>query len=341
MDIYSFINSPDISEYCRKIKKAWTPFEMAVIIGISKRSMAEKLTAWRELIKDYPDMPTPEGYHHNSYPSLHKKLKEAIAYEELYAKRAYEILKKTDPDALYAYKIGENDWESVFTDFDLAFSDMQNRYERREAPAIEIMKFYLNDPDNHKGKVEACLDYDGNLISIDVCASEELLKKWFPNGDYRASLLFREDFYVIIPTPFKRGDILTIKNYVMGKEPIIFVLESIDYENPKARDRRLHYQGDRTDMTASGYFMYGDGVLTQELITPYSGCEYYRGNLEGEDRLLQYVSWYLRDEIALPALLMMQSRIMLKHHIETVLNPNQWYFPKEHIIADGQVEHEN
>lgn len=92
MDIYSFINSPDISEYCRKIKKAWTPFEMAVIIGISKRSMAEKLTAWRELIKDYPDMPTLEGYHHKSYPSLHKKLKKAIAYEEVYAKRAYEIL---------------------------------------------------------------------------------------------------------------------------------------------------------------------------------------------------------------------------------------------------------
>lgn len=291
MDIYSFINSPDISGYCQKIQKTWTPFEMAVIIGISKRSMAEKLTAWRELIKDYPDMPTPEGYHHKSYPSLHKKLKEAIAYEEVYAKRAYEILKKTDPD-------------------------------------------------NHKGKVEACLDYDGNLISIDVCASEELLKKWFPNGDYRANLLFRDDFYVIIPTPFKRGDILTIKNYVMGKEPIIFVLESIDYENPKAWERRLHYQGDRTDMTASGYFMYGDGVLTQELITPYSDCEYYRGNLEGEDRLLQYVSWYLRDKIALPALLMMQSRIMLKHHIETVLNPCQWYFPKEHIIADGQVEHE-
>lgn len=152
MDIYSFINSPDISGYCQKIQKTWTPFEMAVIIGISKRSMAEKLTAWRELIKDYPDMPTPEGYHHKSYPSLHKKLKEAIAYEEVYAKRAYEILKKTDPDALYTYKISENDWESVFTDFDLAFSDMQNCYERGEAPCNRNHEILFERSGQSQGK---------------------------------------------------------------------------------------------------------------------------------------------------------------------------------------------
>lgn len=340
MDIYSFINSLDISEYCRKIKKIWTPFEMAVIIGISKRPMSEKLTAWRWLIMDYPYMSTPEGYHHESYPSLHKKLEQAIAYEEVYEKRAFAVLKQHDRDAVYSYKIDGSDWKSVFTDFDLAFSYIKNHYECEEAHTIQVKKFFLNDADNKKGGIQACLDYDGSLISIDIYASEELREKWFSDVAYGASLIFSDDFYVIIPTPFKRGDILTIKNYFMGKEPIIFVLNSIDYDDPKANEKRLRYEGDSTDMTAGGYFMGGDGILTQELIIPYSDCEYYRGKLEGENRLLQYISWYLRDEIALPALLIMCSRIMLEHHIDTALNPCQWAFPKEHIIADGQVAHE-
>ena len=33
MDIYSYINSRDVAEYCREIGKVWTQFEMAVIIA--------------------------------------------------------------------------------------------------------------------------------------------------------------------------------------------------------------------------------------------------------------------------------------------------------------------
>ena len=64
MDIYGFINSRDVAAHCREINKVWTPFEMAVIIGRSDKTMSEKHAAWRELITDYPDMPTVENMHY-------------------------------------------------------------------------------------------------------------------------------------------------------------------------------------------------------------------------------------------------------------------------------------
>lgn len=89
-----------------------------------------------------PDMSTPEGYHHESYPSLHKKLEQAIAYEEVYDKRAFAVLKQHDRDAVYSYKIDGSDWKSVFSDFDLAFSYIKNYYECEEAHTIQVKKIF-------------------------------------------------------------------------------------------------------------------------------------------------------------------------------------------------------
>ena len=82
MNIYDFLNSRDVAAYCREINKTWNPFEMAVIIGRSRCTMAEKHKAWCELINEYPDMPTPENTHYESCGSLHKKLAETMDYEK-------------------------------------------------------------------------------------------------------------------------------------------------------------------------------------------------------------------------------------------------------------------
>ena len=62
--------------------------------------MADKHKAWRELITDYPDMPTPKNPHYDSSNSLHRKLTETIAYQE----RALEFFMAQDPGAVYMYK---------------------------------------------------------------------------------------------------------------------------------------------------------------------------------------------------------------------------------------------
>ena len=78
MDIYSFINSKDIAEHCRKLNKTWNTYEMAVIIGRSKRPLSERRDAWRELIKNFPNMPTHLDRHDCKYDSIHQELIEIL-----------------------------------------------------------------------------------------------------------------------------------------------------------------------------------------------------------------------------------------------------------------------
>ena len=102
MDIYSYFNSKDVAAHCREIGKEWTAFEMAVIILRSDRPMTDKHAAWRELISDYPDMPTPKCTEYKSFDSLHRKLTEVIDYEE----SALALLKKPEQGAVYRYEAG-------------------------------------------------------------------------------------------------------------------------------------------------------------------------------------------------------------------------------------------
>ena len=343
MDIYSFLNSSDIAAHCREINHTWNPFDMAVIIGISYRPMDEKHTAWRELMADYPDMPTPRGLHHESYPSLHEKLEEAIAYEMLYRTQSQAIFKQAEQGAVYVYAIDEyNREKSVFTNLESLFADVYKNFEREEVQSIRVIKSNLDDGDNDKGTITARLDYDGNIADVDVSASEDLRAKWFPNVNYDSSRMFSDDFYVIIPTPFKRGDILTHNNtpWQLG-EKSVFVLDNIGHDNPKTLERRLRYDGDITDMCGRRYFVYDDGTLCEDNELCYDRLEYYRGKLEGKDRLLQYVSWYLKDVIALTPLMLMQCRVVSQQQLNASFDLIGWAYPKEHIIADGQADHIN
>ena len=105
MDIYSFINSRDVAEHCRKIGKEWTAFEMAVIITKSSRSMPERNDAFQEIVSNYPDMPTPRDTWTDSRPSLHLELKKVIEWE----KRVFEVFEQPEIGAIYQYTA----WDSV------------------------------------------------------------------------------------------------------------------------------------------------------------------------------------------------------------------------------------
>ena len=60
---------------------------------------------------------------------------------------------------------------------------------------------------------------------------------------------------------------------------------------------------------ARGLFVDGDGTLYGDIFDYYENCEYYKGKLEEQRRLLHYVSLFIKNEIGLPKLLNMQCRI--------------------------------
>jgi hypothetical protein len=339
MDIYDYINSRDVAAYCREINKTWNTFEMAVIIGRSERPMLEKHAAWRELIADYPDMPTQKNIHHDSYDSVHKKLAEVIEYEE----RALELFKTSEQGAVYAYRLWGDDrhFNSVYTDFGKAFSTMKEYYEREEVSQVVVEKIYLNA----KGSIEVVFDYDGNPTkSPTVCCEEQTHAEWFPDidmtgwCDYR---MFDDVFYIDIPAPFKRGDILIQTNSLLSKDKI-FVLEYLDRDNEKMLAKCLSGEMcDGTDLVGWGLYVGDDGLLYADHAHDHDCFEYYTRELTGKQRLLKYVSLYYKNEIALPALLTLQCRLMLEKQLHNDLRLDFYGLGiTQDIIQKEQTEHE-
>lgn len=218
MDIYNFIRSHDVADYCRKINKTWNTFEMAIIIGHSYFSADKKREAWRELIANYPDMTTIPNRHKDNFNSIHEELTTKI-----------------------------------------------NSADKKMA------------------------------------------------GDYY------EFVYVDIPTPFKRGDIL-IKRYNKNDTSDVFVLDWIDSDYPEQIEKNLKKYGcDSYISEGSGLFVGNDGILYSDHTHNNDCYEYYRGKLEGNQKLLHYVSLFINDKIGLPALLIMQCRIFLEHQLNNNL----------------------
>lgn len=333
MDIYRFINSPDVAQHCRNIGKTWNAFEMAVIIGRSHCTIAEKHKGWRELMADYPDMPTPENLHCESYPSLHEKIKETIVYEE----RALASFQKAEPDAVYRYMVRRHDEErhseAVFVRLEKAFADARSNWERDEIPGITIYKNYLRDKDS---RIEVWMDYDGNPYDLTVYGSS---KECFDIPCPDDMIFFEWMFYIDIPIPFKRGDILTIRSpYGSKREQIVFVLDQTTREDRLEQRLQGKLFSDGSDMMGWGLAALDNGLLYLSEVNGYDSFVYYQGALKENNRLLHYVHLFLKEEIRLPELLTMQGRILMEHQLVNHfrMDTHDCYI-SEHQLAENRL----
>ena len=327
MDIYSFINSHDIAAHCREIGKVWTPFEMAVMIDGSRRPIAEKNTAWRELISDYPDVSSPEIYEVDSFDSLHKKLEGIINdYECL-----LEKFKEPEAGAIYRY----NDWSGYYRDPDHVLDNFETAVSEAmeycdswgdEAQVFRMTKSFIND----KAVMTALFNHEGNLVNIYSSHKQSGLFPHICNGG-RAF-----DADVSIPLPFKRGDILTYnKNWDREDADIIFVLDSFDRDDPKWLEKVSRGELKSDDAAVHGFSVCEHSGYLECYESSYNinHLEYYREKLKENHRLLHYVSLYLKDELRLPELLAMQSRIILENQLE-----NNIFQEEKHSFASFENE---
>ena len=322
VNVYDFIRSRDVAEHCRKTGRVWNTFEMAAIIARSLHPMDEKHEAWRALIARHSDMPAPPNVHRTRFDSLHKKLAAIIDYEE----RAVALFKKPEPGAVYRYRVNwRGDYrysDCVFSTHGKAFADAKKRWEGDEIDGgIWVEKLFADDA-AEEYRTGAMLDHDGNFYELTFCGmKEEAHSRLFPGipFDDCGGYVLSDDFYMDIPTPFKRSDILTFsagRTRLRGKSPA-FVLDHLERDDPKLLDRALRGEMfDGSDLTGWGFYVDDSGTLYGDHFHDHDDLEYYRGKLEGKDRLLHYVGLYLKEEITLPALLTMQCRLMLERQLD-------------------------
>ena len=335
MDIYNFLNSGDIAEYCRRILKTWNPLEMALIISHSKRSVLDKHGAWRKLISDYPDMPVPpvpECGINSGFESLHKIILTQIDYEERILRNFMEQI----PGAVYQHRTTwHHEWRysgSVYTSFEKAWASVMDSWERDEVSKILVEKILPDD----EGHITVYFDYDQNIFDIDVWSPCEIAG----SNDSEVTYFFENMCCADIPVPFQAGDVLTIPKKLKWEDDQIFVLKPPDERAKKryAKMKELPYYEYSDVNTDWGYVVSDAGILYGDHIGRADCFEYYRGKYKGPARLLHYVSLYLKGELDLPEILTMQGRIFLESQLDQKLDyQNHGCFIPDDLLAENQL----
>ena len=311
-DLYSFIPSRDISDYCRDLKHIFTPVEMAKIIYMSKKPLAVRHKAWQEIIKTQPDMNLTEytGTKHKRtvYNSLHQFLKDYMKIEN----KLVANLKTAEPGAVYSYNLyyaaDRNNFQYR------AVSDYAGPYSTFETVTKSLRAEMKNHDGEQWGRIE-CIYINkrwcdtGKYLSVSVGASGEILadinysdhkarKKLLGNKDSEIITTF-DDIDLYMPIPFQKGDILARTD----NEPFILVNDGYDHMKTNGEGVRMVKAFSNVCTTMYSYKMHENGHVYWDWWAFTPDLEYYRDKLTGMNRALKAISSYMKGKI--PAILMM------------------------------------
>lgn len=312
---YEFINSRDIREYLREKEYPVDSLQCAYLVWQSKRNtLKEKHAAWQEIIDTMPDMPVPESSWCAGWNSLHGMLRDYMAMEDKFLKRFQE----KEERAFYTYAWQEDgfDWsrEEFFTQdfavcFEAALADCGEYGDR-----FRITKRYFESGRN--SHITADFSKDGSTLCIDIsfCPRRDETAPDEPCCTEEEEDLLVESFegmWFDIPIPFRKGDIVC---GCFGGEP--FVLEdTVPWSRRERGSKRT--DGDYTGMLSCGVrFNADEGYLTDHEGPFYLDLEYYRGELNSGQRVLEAYSRHLRGELDTYRLMQFQRLACAESEVE-------------------------
>ena len=332
MDIYSFVNSKDISEHLRKIKYGFTPLETAWLIYQCKRlTFNEKKEAWNEVISTMPDCEVPERYNCHGWKSLHDFLTKYMAKIDKEEANFY----KGDPkkDYIYTYSFLYKDDASWTEQFETVFSSYEKCFKafREDADDLDdtyadgntgVIKYRICRRRMNDTGLGMALEFNGNGQLMEVLYNTERTEE-----DYEVINSSFAGLWFTFPTPFEKGDILwepKTKGLINWDCDGGFVLDGMSTWNPK---EMIVETGDNSDMRGYGFFVNPDGTVYHEVSTNYMDLEYYKGPYKKNERILPTLSKFIKGEISVDLLMCAYRRILLDIAADDVMLKN-WYSPK-------------
>ena len=303
MDIYEFFNSRDIAEHCRKINYKPTATEAAYIIYFSERhTLNQKHNAWQELIDTMPDeeLPPSKWKGGRKETQLHSFLKAYIETERKYINEFFQ----NDAGYIYDYEtyrtpgdwngFGDEFYDNLQTCLKAAKDDISE-----DTYGVRVTKRKLYSKPRKDGWDEAKVVFNARMEILDIEGSRLDFETYKEDG-FNA-------MYFFIPTPFERGDIVTVSRVCENENPSKFVLLDMPQWQTDHRGRSKQWyfnmlaenSGDWTDMQTGIYDVDDDGNIFWNHGPNYMCLEYFKGELEGKENILQSLSSYLKNKIDL------------------------------------------
>ena len=116
-----------------------------------------------------------------------------------------------------------------------------------------------------------------------------------------------DEMYFFIPTPFERGDLVTVNRVCKSEKPRKYVLADMPQWETNSRGHSMQWYfdmltengGDWTDMQTGVYEIDDDGDIFWDHGPNYMYLEYFRDELNGKENILRALSSYLKNKIDL------------------------------------------
>ena len=293
MDIYEFINSPDVANHCRQIGHVFTATEFAYFIWRSNHHpLVEKHQAWQEIIDTMPD----EDFYEGCYEPLHRFLKIHMKEQRLFLKRFV----KGNGKYIYTYSILCEDDENychdgIFYDnyqpcFDSLKSIVNGKFSW-DIQSVKIERYPLHSTrTRNTGNMECeSITMNRQLTVMDIQPVERYYNADNPRFYLNAEPVFQE-MCVGISSPFKTGDIVCDVHSGRNKP---LVVEGYTLGRPNNPDRNgLDYMFRMLDV----WMQDDDGYTYKNLGKDYLDYAYYQGKLVGYQEKLQEISKSLTEK---------------------------------------------
>lgn len=292
-------------------------------------SINEKISAYKELITDYPDMKLIKKYRPENYDTV----KEMVQGEIERIENLVNILKTDEQDVIYTYNYyckniydngiieGKNEYRDVYKTLkevkDVIQKDIEED-EEKEILSFAIRKRKISNTKNeYEIRAEYLLDENRNLKLVNIY-------------DFESEYLDISMICLNIPTPFKEGDLLIStsdtpfsEGYVLDNKRFTFVLDNLITWRDNFQEALDRGSYDSSDMEGTGYSVTDEGRLYLDNIFDYDGWEFFDGELKGNERILRAVSNLIKGEISID--LFLQGYEYIKSENEVSLN---LYTPK-------------
>ena len=303
MDIYSYLNSPDVAEHCRKLNHPFNALESAFIVNDCRSiNIEEKHRLYSEIIKTMPDVTIQKHLSDDDNdPSFFNHLRKEIEREK---------------SLLLRFMNGENN--AVYT---FSFYDPNDEDHTRDDVIYSSYKNAIAAVKKHQTQRKRLYTYLITMKKLDqedwlTCILNNDLDICFIQTTFERLL---DQFWVYIPTPFQKGDLLcgvggSFIYPVMESNRAMVLTELASWNSNREPDRieRLKKSADSSDMTAYGYWLDRYGEVYFECIHAYHNLRYYRGDLQPKDidgwfisdnRLLKAIGSFLKGEIEIDMLI--------------------------------------
>jgi hypothetical protein len=291
VDMYDYFVSKDIANYCKKIGHRFNPLEMAVIVAHSDhKSREERHMGWRQIIEEYPDMPIPGRPWFDARDSLRDSLLDQIAWEEKWIADFYtpgEDILYYSSSSGYCFSV-EKAWDCIKDrEFYKSYGDIG--IEKGEmytfSDKFVVSRNRINGSDD---RTWVHLNTNGDVAHFSGLDSLECPCNLF-------------HYHIDLPVPFEMGDLLTLPDDLVmlrGKKPFV-LKEELLWRKPEYGGF-LSGKTDKWDGRAYLYYSmdgHSGGLKLEqsEKVDDIWRLRYFKGELEGHDRFLGYLSQHIKN----------------------------------------------